>query len=90
MADVFGADVYRFESTNSACLGAAIRAFHADRLAAGTLISWDEAVAGLAEPRSEPLRPNPRHVTLYQDFRKQYALFEAEARGAGTGLASAS
>ena len=79
MADVFGADVYRFQSTNSACLGAAIRAFHADRLAAGHPISWDVAVAGLAEPRSQPLRPNPQHVALYRDLRKRYAAFEADA-----------
>ena len=30
MADVFGADVYQFEVGNSACLGAALRAFQAD------------------------------------------------------------
>jgi len=31
MADVFGADVYQFDVGNSACLGAALRAFHAHR-----------------------------------------------------------
>jgi xylulokinase len=50
MADVFGADVHRFESGNSAALGAALRALHADRAAAGTPLAWDDVVAGLAEP----------------------------------------
>jgi xylulokinase len=81
MADVFGADVYRFESTNSACLGAAIRAFHADRLAAGQPINWDDAIAGLAEPQAQPIRPNPKHVVLYRDLRRRYAAFEAETIG---------
>ena len=50
MADVFGVDVYRFEVSNSAALGAALRALHADRASSGTPLSWDEVVAGLAEP----------------------------------------
>ena len=69
----------RFESTNSACLGAAIRAFHADRLLAGQSITWDDAITGLAEPQAQPIKPNPKHVVLYRDLRRRYAAFEAEA-----------
>ena len=35
MADVFDAEVLQLETGNSAALGAALRAFHADRLADG-------------------------------------------------------
>ena len=50
MADVFGADVYQFEVGNSACLGAALRAFHADAVSEGRAVTWDEVVEGVAEP----------------------------------------
>ena len=36
MADVFGAEVYRFRGANSAALGAALRAWHADALDEGS------------------------------------------------------
>ena len=55
MADVFGADVYQFDVGNSACLGAALRAFHAHRAAAGEPLSWDDVVQGLAEPVASTL-----------------------------------
>jgi sugar (pentulose or hexulose) kinase len=41
MADVFNADVVRSRTGNSAALGAALRAFHADRHASGRPMSWD-------------------------------------------------
>src|SRR5204862_3822926 len=50
MADVFGADVYQFEVGNSACAGAALRAFHADALLNGRSIEWREVVRCIAEP----------------------------------------
>src|SRR5262249_14411401 len=44
MADVFGADVYRFEVGNSACLGAALRAWHADLQVDGHPRDWRDIV----------------------------------------------
>src|SRR4029079_1779325 len=44
MADGFGADVSRSTVTNSAALGAALRAWHGDALATGTPLSWDAIV----------------------------------------------
>ena len=80
MADVFGADVYRFESTNSACLGAALRAWHADVAASGRPRPWDEIVAGVAKPMaSSRIRPRPSNVETYRALRRRYADFEAEA-----------
>src|SRR5205814_3481433 len=55
MADVFGSDVYQFDVGNSACLGAALRAFHAHRTANGDPVSWDDVVRGLAEPVASTL-----------------------------------
>jgi xylulokinase len=80
MADVFGADVYQFEVGNSACLGAALRAFHADALSAGRSMSWDEAVGGIAEPiASSRVGPDPSAHAIYQDLTRKYAAFEADA-----------
>jgi xylulokinase len=59
MADVFGADVFQFEVGNSACLGAALRAFHADVADEGRTIAWDEVTKGFAEPVTES-RVSPR------------------------------
>jgi xylulokinase len=84
MADVFGADVYRFEVGNSAALGAALRAWHGDREAAGAPVSWDEVVAGLAEPVAESrIRPRPDVHRMYQDLIILHAQREAEALACG-------
>ncbi|MGH9383166.1 MAG: xylulokinase, partial [Vicinamibacterales bacterium] len=42
MADVFGCEVSPLKTPNTACLGAALRAYHADRLAEGEPVNWDE------------------------------------------------
>jgi len=82
MADVFGADVYQFEVGNTACLGAALRAFHGDRAADGESVSWDEVVRALAEPvASTRIRPDPRSHSIYRQLMLVYAAREAEALG---------
>jgi xylulokinase len=82
MADVFGAEVYQFEAGNSACLGAALRAFHGDRTAAGESVGWDDVVRGLAEPMaSTRIRPDPRSHAIYRELMPIYAAREAEALG---------
>jgi xylulokinase len=82
MADVFGADVYPCAGGNSAALGAALRAWHADRLASGTPVTWDEVVAGFAEPvAGTRVPPIPARVTLYAGMRGRYAECEATAMG---------
>jgi xylulokinase len=82
MADVFRADVYQFEVGNSACLGAALRAFHGDRIAAGDPVDWDEVVRGLAQPTaSTRIRPDPRSHAIYRELLPLYAAREAEALG---------
>jgi xylulokinase len=82
MADVFNASVYQFRVDNAACLGAALRAWHADAIASGDPVGWDEIVRGLAEPVAESrvmLRPDAAHQ--YEGLLRRYAAFETEKRG---------
>lgn len=78
MANVFGVDVYRLDVENSAALGAALRAYHGDRLATGEPVSWPSVVRGLTDPKPEHrVSPNPKHVATYAELRKDYASLEA-------------
>jgi len=84
MADVFGAEVRRFEVGNSAALGAALRALHADRLAAGHALAWDDVVRGLAEPLPDShVAPDPSRHAMYRELTSYYAACEAHALGSG-------
>jgi sugar (pentulose or hexulose) kinase len=80
MADVFDAGVYQFRVTNAACLGAALRAWHADAAASGAPIAWNEIVRGLAEPvAASRVAPRPDTAALYEKRRRAYAEFERQA-----------
>lgn len=82
MADVFGADVHRFETANSAALGAALRAWHADALADGRPIPWPDIVAGLAEPvAASRVSPDRAATQLYAEMMEVRAACEAHALG---------
>ncbi len=84
MADVFGAEVYQLEVGNSACLGAALRAYHADALAEGRPLAWEDVVTGLAEPvASSRLTPDRDRYAIYRELMTRYAACEAHARGLG-------
>lgn len=84
MADVFNADVYQFEADNSACLGAALRAWHADAAAAGQPVSWPDVVRDLATPDVGRLvRPGAAGAEVYPALRRRYAREERVARGVG-------
>lgn len=77
MANVFGVDVYRLDIENSAALGAALRAYHADRLASGEPVSWNTVVSGFTEPKpGHRVSPNSKYVAIYDELRKDYALLE--------------
>jgi xylulokinase len=82
MADVFGADVYQSDVRNSACLGAALRARHADIVARGEPAVWDDIVRDIAEPPAPTrLRPRPEAHAVYRDLTARHAAFEAQALG---------
>jgi xylulokinase len=81
MADVFGADVYQFEVGNSACLGAALRAFQADVASEGQRISWDDVVEGVAEPvAATRVQPDPARHLMYGGLLRMYAECEQRVR----------
>ena len=86
MADVFDAEVVastsRGAAVNTACLGAALRAFHAERLADGHEIPWEDVVAGFTGSATEvSVSPIPRHVAVYREMKEHYAAHEREALG---------
>jgi xylulokinase len=83
MADVFGAAVHRFDVGNSAALGAALRALHADRDAEGRPLRWEEVVAGLTEPAAgSRVDPDPQRQAIYRELLPRYAAFEASVLAA--------
>ena len=78
MANVFGVDVYRLDVENSAALGAALRAYHADRLNTIEPVSWRTVVRGFTEPKAwHRVSPNPKHAAMYRELRRDYAILEA-------------
>lgn len=81
MADVQNCSVQRFEVTNSAALGAALRAAHASLNASGTSFSWQDIIAGFAEPLSGS-EITPKNASVYDELVKKYA--ECERRALGT------
>lgn len=84
MADVHGAHVYQLVVGNSAVLGAALRAYHADELAERRHPSWDEIAAGFVEPiRESRIAPDPANVAMYAELKKVYAACESHATRGG-------
>lgn len=80
MADVHGADVYQLEVANSACLGAALRAYHADEVSEGRKPSWDEIADGFVVPaKGGRVAPDPDAVAVYAELKKVYSACEAHA-----------
>ena len=89
MADVHGAPVRRLKVGNSACLGAALRAYHADELAEGRKLPWSEITAGFVEPEEPAIRPAPGRAALYDAMKQVYAACESHALGTGPDPAAA-
>ncbi len=81
IADVFGVEIVRGAPRNAASLGAALRAYHAERRAEGELIPWEDVVAGFTAPDAElRVRPDPANVAIYARLLPEYEAFEARAR----------
>ncbi len=84
MADVLDAEVYQFQISNSAALGAALRAYHADGLTDGNSLPWEKVVAGFAEPlRESRIKPRPEAVKVYARLKPIYAACEAHSLRGG-------
>jgi len=85
MADVHNADVYQFEVGNSAALGAALRAAHADLKASKEPMSWEEVAEGFTDPiQKSRVRPNREAVRVYPEFIKLYKTCEDNALRGGS------
>ena len=81
IADVFDAEVVRGAPPNAASLGAALRAFHADRLAEGEDLSWTDAVAGFTAPDADlRISPSAANAAVYAALLPKYEAFETRAR----------
>lgn len=79
IASVFDADVYQFKVGNSACLGAALRAWHADAAASGAPVSWETVVRDLASPLvGSRVSPDSAATRTYTDLRARYASIETQ------------
>ena len=79
MADVQNCPVYPFEVTNSAALGAALRAAHA-HLNASQDTPWEDLLAGIAEPLAASA-VSPSNPAVYDALTKKYAECEQSALG---------
>jgi xylulokinase len=84
MADVFGADVFQVAVSNSAALGAALRAWHGARSRDGRPARWDDVIRGLAEPvPNSRVRFDPTRHAMYRPLMEAQAACEAWALGRG-------
>jgi sugar (pentulose or hexulose) kinase len=72
--------VYRFEVSNSAALGAALRAAQAWLAEAAESPSWEEVVAGFSNPvPGSKIEPDPDAAAVYDRLVETYAKCEEEA-----------
>ncbi len=84
LSDVHDAEVFQLEVGNSACLGAALRAFHAAEVGRGADTSWEEITRGFVEPRADSrMVPDRSKVELYRDLKSIYRACEQHAQGIG-------
>ena len=74
IADVFATPVYRFEATDSAALGAALRAMQAD-----TGREWDEVIERFVTPVADAIQPAAPGVEVYRELRAVHAARERTA-----------
>jgi xylulokinase len=82
MADVFDAPVEPLVVGNSACLGAALRAYHGSVIDDGGAISWEDVIAGVVAPQAGgPIRPLRDHAAIYAALTERYEQFEQDEIG---------
>jgi xylulokinase len=84
MSDVHDAEVYQLEVGNSACLGAALRAFHAHEVHAGRDATWERIIRAFVEPRAASrIVPDPANAAMYRELKEIYRACEEHALGLG-------
>ena len=76
-ADVHNCPVHRFETTNSAALGAALRAAHGHQLSTGNSVSWQENVEPFSQSvPGSTIEPEPAAVAVYETLVGAYEKLE--------------
>ncbi len=81
-SNVHGAPVHRFQTTNSAALGAALRAAHGHFKQVGTERSWPDTVAPFAKPvPGSTLQPDAAARAVYDDLAEEYRRLENQLAG---------
>ena len=84
LADVHDAEVYQFEVTASAALGAALRSYHAHFKLQGNEIPWPEVVSGFTDPDpSKKVLPRSQYKERYQELIELYKACEEHALRGG-------
>jgi xylulokinase len=79
-ANVYQAKVYRFETPNSASLGAALRALYSFMQSQGEDISWKEAVEPFTRPvPGSEVEPDESVKRFYDIFRERFIQCEEQA-----------
>ena len=75
-ANVHNCPAHRFETTNSAALGAALRAWHGCAGESGeTMRGWREIVEPFTRPQST-IQPDPSTVGVYSEMLAAYERLE--------------
>ena len=76
-ADVHNCPVHRFETANSAALGAALRAAHCHQSSLDNTLSWQETVAPFTEPvAGSTIKPDKEAVAVYRQMIGEYETLE--------------
>ena len=76
-ANMHACPVHRFETANSAALGAALRAHYSHQLASGDGLYWKAVVAPFAQPVADStIEPDPTAVATYAELADQYQNLE--------------
>ena len=76
-ANVHNCPVHRFETTNSAALGAALRASFSHQQAGGRKKSWREIVGPFTEPvRGSTIEPDAAAAAVYARLIPRYRALE--------------
>jgi xylulokinase len=79
MANVFDAEVSRQQTTNSAGLGASVRAQHAWHKAGSSEIAWEDLVSSYVNiSEDNVVKPQPEQVESLKAYREVYRQREAE------------
>lgn len=83
MADVFGAAVQHLPTSNSAAVGAALRAWHADALDEGDPRTWEVVTRVVRPEAAARIAPDPDAHAIYRRLLPLYSACEAHALGRG-------